>query len=248
MGAHMPIETADRTQPVPGNEPDHTASGTGYQLRLMHLMSPSLPTGSFAYSQGLEWAVEAGWVTDMLSFEHWLTQILHHGMAYTDIPILKQIHAACRTDSLNDAGFWIDTLLALRETRELFEEEQTRGRALCAILARFHPDGFDKWADLLRTSQLAGYAFAASRWNIPLKELACAYLWSWLENQVTAGIKLIPLGQSQGHELIFSLDHTIFQAADHGLALNEADIGASLPAVAIGSSRHETQYTRLFRS
>ena len=217
-------------------------------IRLMHLMSPSLPTGAFAYSQGLEWAVEAKWVKDDISLSRWLSDLLLYSVCLVDVPVLKRIYKACCLDRIESAQYWIQLLFAMRETSELLLEEQTRGRALAVIIKDLELSGSEKWYKTISTSQLACYAFAAGRWNIPAFELAHGYLWSWLENQVIAGIKLIPLGQTQGQKILFSLSNTINAAVTKGFAVKDEDIGSTMPALAIGSCMHETQYTRLFRS
>lgn len=211
-------------------------------------MSPSLPTGAFAYSQGLEWAVEAKWVKDDISLSRWLSDLLLYSVCLVDVPVLKRIYKACCSDQLESAQYWIELLFAMRETSELLLEEQTRGRALAAIIKGLELSGSEKWFKTISASQLACYAFAAGRWNIPAFELAHGYLWSWLENQVLAGIKLIPLGQTQGQKILFSLTNTLNVAVTKGFAVKDEDIGSTMPALAIGSCMHETQYTRLFRS
>lgn len=218
------------------------------QLRLMHLMCPSLPTGGFSYSQGLEWAVETGWVTNDVTLKKWLIEVLNHSLSRVDIPLIKRLYSAFENNDIDSVQIWVDSLLAMRETKELLLEEQTRGRALTAIIKNFGLANTEQWAWLLKKSQAAGYAFAAATWSIPVADFCLAYLWAWLENQVMAGIKLIPLGQSSGQRLIYEMDDFLVKAVNKGLYLPTEEIGSSLPALAIGSSLHENQYTRLFRS
>ena len=222
-------------------------------LRLLHLVSPCLPTGGFAYSQGLEWAVEAAWVKDKKSLESWLMEILKKSMTCVDIPIFSRLYDACYAKNINAFTCWSSMLLACRETRELRQEEKNRGRALTAVLRnldlkRLDMSGIDDWYKVVSICQVAGFALAAFNWKIPVKEAATGYLWAWLENQVLAGVKIIPLGQTQGQQILLGLSSRVNTAVERGMALNDDDIGSSLPALAIGSSCHETQYTRLFRS
>ena len=217
-------------------------------LRLLHLVSPTLPTGAFSYSQGLEWAVENGWVCDSKSLETWLLDLAQHSMAYVDIPILARMYRAINKHDGEKLEYWCTTLLACRESSELQEEEQTRGRALATLLENL--DLLDEKipSTTLRQSQLAGYVMAAIQWNIDLHDAAPGYLWSWLENQVITGIKIVPLGQTQGQQILMQLSTEIPRIVTHGLQLKDEEIGASSPALALACSMHETQYTRLYRS
>jgi urease accessory protein len=217
-------------------------------LRLMHLVSPSLPVGGFTYSQGIEWAVEAGWIRTAEDLEDWLADQLHTGLANLDLPLLLRMHAAAGTGDRTAMDAWIDWLLAGRETSELRAEEGNRGRALVALLVAWGLVAEPAWGPVLARSQAAGLAFAASAWGIDGRETALGYAWSWLENLTLAGIKLVPLGQTQGQQLLQRLIGQIPAALTRALDLADADIGASSPALAIASSLHETQYTRLFRS
>jgi len=215
--------------------------------RLLQLVSPSLPVGAFAYSQGLEWAVEQGWVGDEASLEAWLAELLRQPMTRLEIPLLGRLHRAAEMNDHEALAAWTAHLLASRETRELRQEERQRGRAL-AVLLRDLGLIDDTAAAIARDSQLTGFALAAARWEIPLTDAALGHLWSWLENSVLCGVKLIPLGQSAGQRILARLSDQLTASVATGLALDDDEIGAGCPAQLIASSRHETQYTRLFRS
>ena len=217
-------------------------------VRLLHLVSPTLPTGAYSYSQGLEWGVEAGWITDKKSLGNWLIQVSEQSLGRVDIPILARMYAAVRDGDPQLLGHWCDLVLACRETSELRDEERTRGRALATLLAQLDLPGRQHFADLLPCCQLAGFAFAAASWEILLGDAATGYAWAWLENQVLTGMKIIPLGQSEGQRLLLELPPKILQNIKNGLDLDDGEIGGSSPALAIASSLHETQYTRLYRS
>ncbi|MGD8644876.1 MAG: urease accessory UreF family protein [Chromatiales bacterium] len=217
-------------------------------LRLLQLVSPSLPTGAFTYSQGIEWSVEAGWIRDAADLEAWLSDQMKSMLARVDLPLLLRMRQAIVDRDKAQLDRWIDALLASRETRELREEESNRGRALADLLGKLELAEADAWRDDLARSQAAGFAFAATRWRIPADQLALGYAWGWLENLVLAAVKIIPLGQSEGQRLLERLAASLAAAVDRARALDDEDIGAANPALAIASSRHETQYTRLFRS
>ncbi len=217
-------------------------------LRLMQLVSPSLPIGAFTYSQGLEWAVENSQVKDSDDVYNWMTGLIEDGLSYLDIPVFKRLYQAFQEDNENDVTYWSEYLVASRETSELRQEENNRGRALTSLLIDLEVVGAAKYQQSLQLTQLSGFALAAFSWNIPLKQAALGYAWGLIENQVAAAIKLVPLGQTAGQKLLMKLSGLLPQAVETGLSAEDEEIGASAPAMAIASSLHETQYTRLFRS
>jgi len=218
------------------------------QLRLMQLVSPALPIGGFTYSQGLEYAVEAGWVNDVPSLQDWLLGQIEDTLAHLEVPVLACLYHACVSQDIDALEEWAGYLLACRETRELRLEEQQRARALTRLLADLQIGDAQRWQASLEQCQAAPYALAAVSWGIRLQEAALGYTWSWLENMVAAAIKLVPLGQTDGQRVQLVLAESIPEAVRKGLALDEDEIGASAPAMALASCLHETQYTRLFRS
>jgi len=217
-------------------------------IRLFQLISPGLPTGAFSYSQGLEWAVEEGWVHDRESLGKWLDEVMVHCLGMVDIPILGLMYLACREGDMQMLDARCDLLLACRESREFLLEEGQRGRAMVVLLAGLGVVNDGRWKKVLSRSQLAGFAYAAEAWGIELRLAAIGYLFAWLENQVLTGVKIIPLGQTAGQQLLLELGGKIDLVVKHGLALSEESIGASAPALAIASMLHENQYTRLYRS
>lgn len=217
-------------------------------LRLMQLASPGLPVGGFSYSQGLEWAVQAGWVSSEETLSDWLRGLLDDGFAYLDAPVFARLYRDCEAHDLDSAQHWVDTLLAARETAELREEESRRGRALATLLKDLEVLEEPAWFDTVAACQAGGFAKASVKWRIPLEQAALGYAWTWLENQVVAAIKLVPLGQTAGQRVLLQLGEHLAHAIAGGLLLGDDDIGACAPALAIASSCHETQYTRLFRS
>jgi len=218
------------------------------ELRLYQLISPSLPIGSFTYSQGLEWAIEAQWITDTPSLKHWLTSILTDSVVTLELPVLLRLLNAFQQSDEAGVVRWTQWLIACRETAELRKEEQQRGAALAKLLPNLGISIPDNLAIHVAKSQLTGFALAAHQWQIDAQKLCYGYCWSWLENIVLAGVKLIPLGQTDGQKIMFELAEKIPSAVEKAITLKDFDIHSSTPALAIASSRHETQYTRLFRS
>jgi urease accessory protein len=219
-----------------------------HHLRLLQLASSTLPVGAFTYSQGLETAVEFGWVTCTDSLAGWISSTLDLGVTPVDIPLFKRLYKAYADDKPAMGQEWIERLLACRETRELRDEELQRGRAFARLLPELEPTIDSDQQTRLSQSQLAGQAWLCAHWKIdPMKAME-TLVWSWMENLVLAGVKLIPLGQSDGQRLILSLGERIPSAVVEGFNLSDDSIGAGCQATALASSLHETQYTRLFRS
>lgn len=218
------------------------------RLRLMQLISPALPIGAFTYSQGLEWAVEAGWVRDVHSLGDWLEGLLDDGLAQLELPILERLYSACEREDVDVIERWGRQLYASRETRELRAEEHNRARALITLLADLEVAQAVDWKESLCHCQAAPFALAAVHWQISVEDCLLGYAWGWLENQVAAAIKLVPLGQTDGQRVLLQLAERLPLAVEQALGLGDDAIGAGAPALAIASARHETQYTRLFRS
>ena len=223
-------------------------------FRLQQLISPSLPIGAFTYSQGMEWAVESGWISNAESLHSWLDSILSGTMITMELPLLLRLADCIENSDVQGCYDWSVYLLSCRETSELREEEQQRGQAFTALLDKLPEAAVwpelhdDAWRSSMELTQLTGFALACHKWNISREDMLRGYLWSWLENMVIGAVKLIPLGQSDGQRVLFRFTDVLEQACRDALDVEDDDIGASSPAQAIASSLHETQYCRLFRS
>ncbi|MFY0658346.1 MAG: urease accessory protein UreF [Neptunomonas phycophila] len=217
-------------------------------LRLYQLISPSLPIGAFTYSQGLEWAIEAGWVKNEQALEQWLESVLAHSVSTLELPVMIRLCRAFEGQDVEAVHYWTQFLIASRETSELRKEERQRGQALATLLPNLNVAIDDSVIEALRSTQIAGFALAAQQFDISVQSACAGYLWSWLENAVMAGVKLVPLGQTSGQKLLMRLSERVPTAVERALAIVDDEVGSSTPALAIASSRHETQYTRLFRS
>ncbi|MDX1655319.1 MAG: urease accessory UreF family protein [Candidatus Competibacteraceae bacterium] len=216
-------------------------------LRLLQLSSPALPVGAYAYSQGLETAVERGWVSDPASTADWLQGLLEENLVQLDLPALARLLQAWSRDDRATVACWNHWLGACRETAELRAEDHHLGAALARLLTAL---GLQEARDWQRgpTCFATSFALAAVRWHIPLEQAALGYLWTWAEAQAGAAAKLVPLGQTQLQRLLSRLQPDLVAAAQRGLALDDQDLGASAPGLALGSCLHEIQYCRLFRS
>ncbi|WP_150047451.1 urease accessory protein UreF [Methylomonas rhizoryzae] len=217
-------------------------------LRLLQLVSPGLPIGMFCYSQGLERAVHDAWIGNAEQADEWLRGILHNNLARTDAPLLARLYDAWFAVDLDRVTVWSQTLLAYRETAELRAEDKQTGQALARLLAQLDMPEAADWQKRPDTTLAALFALAAVRWRIDKAAAVNGYLWAWLENQVLCAVKLVPLGQVAGQQLLHGLATDIPRLAEQALRLSDAQIGAGSFGLALASSRHETQYSRLFRS
>ena len=218
-------------------------------LHLLNLASPALPIGSYSWSQGLEAAVEGGWVRGEADLPGWMEGLLEQSLCRLDVPVLARCHRALAGADTAAFREWNDYALASRESRELQQEDLQTGAALLKLLRQLHPLDSrlpDTAADAIGLP--AAFALAGVVWDISARATALGLLWSWAENQVAAGIKLIPLGQTAGQRVLRDIRPRIPPHLDRALARHDDDIGASLPGLALISAAHETQYCRLFRS
>ncbi len=215
-------------------------------LRIMQLSSVSLPVGGYAFSQGMEYAIETGWVTKQQQVADWTALQLTQSLARVDLPVLRLAMDAWATQDEGRIVELNDLVLACRETKELRLNDTAMGEALARLLRSLEiPTPFVRLEDI---SFVVLFAIAAKHWQIDYDTAALGFAWSWLENQIAAATKLVPLGQTQAQKLLGELQPVLMEAITLADQLDEDDIGAGLPAVAIASCLHETQYSRLFRS
>jgi urease accessory protein len=219
-------------------------------LRLIQLSSASLPVGGYSFSQGLEYAIEAGWLKDQQAVKEWMSMLMLESIAYVDLPILIRLMHSLEESHSEKFIYWNASVLACRETDELLLTETAMGEALSRLLKNLDidlpvaPEKFSQ-QDL---SFIAGFAVAAHHWNISADNAAVGYLWSWMENQVAAATKLVPLGQTMAQQLLVDLGEMVDEVIALSQTVDDENIGSCLPGMAMASCWHETQYSRLFRS
>jgi urease accessory protein len=226
-------------------------------LRLLHLCSPALPIGTFAYSQGLEPAVAAGWVTTEDDARAWIVGQIGAQLATLDLPILMRLHSAWGEDDARAAHAWSAVLTASRPSAELQTEDRQLGAALARLLAGLGLADAEPWVNESRGLNRGGradvtlaamFALAARRWDIPATLAAHGYAFAWAEAQTSAAVRVVPLGQSAGQRILVAAAAAIPAAVARALTMADDDLGAAAPRLAIASAHHETQYSRLFRS
>jgi urease accessory protein len=219
-----------------------TASLNFTLARLLQLASPTLPVGAYSYSQGLESAIDAGIVHDAASAGRWIADVLEFSVGRMEAPILLRMAASAKDTEIFSK--WNDLFLASRETAELRAETVQMGYSLNRLLPELSIDALA----LEEPAFPAAFAAAVCAWKIDPHEALQAYLWSWLENQVMAAVKAVPLGQTDGQKLLLSLGERIAPLAAQAATIGDDELGNLAPGLAMLSSRHETQYSRIFRS
>ena len=219
-------------------------------MMLMQLASPALPVGGFSYSEGLEAAVEHGLVHDEASAQTWLIDQLLLVQARSDLAVLAQAMAAWAQPDVPRLQQLNDWLLQTRETHEMRLQTEQMGRSLVDWL------GNQTQADAERLSICAAlpptwpvaFALALHTHHAPVRDGLLASAFGWAENMVQAALKSVPLGQRSGQRILAALSAAIPEAVSHAMGLSDDDRQAFAPRLAILSARHETQYSRLFRS
>jgi urease accessory protein len=220
-------------------------------VRLLQLASPTLPIGAYSYSQGLEWVVAEGNVHDAATAATWIGDTLELVVAPGEAAVLWRLLEALQRTNCALAVDWNDWFRASRETAELRAETEQMGASLVSLasdLGLLDAAARATAAAMAPVSLPGAFALTARGFGIPSADALTAYLWSWLENQVLAAMKTIPLGQVAGQRLLFDLGARIPAAAARAQSIADEDMSTFAPGLAIASSRHETQYSRLFRS
>lgn len=234
-------------------------------LNLLHISSPALPIGAFAYSQGLEYTLEAGWCKNADDVEQWIKSVMINGLGGVDLPILKRLYQAwfCyfqeheKTDGLDETveslncqalKAWNATLLAFRETKELYLEDIQVGDAFKQWHKSQSAEHVEKLELIDKPTVACMYALNGVIKGLTVEECLIGFVWSWLENQITSASKAMPMGQTDGQNVIRHLIPEIEAVIASAMIVKDDDIGSGLVGLSMSSVLHENQYSRLFRS
>ena len=227
-------------------------------LQLIWLASPALPVGGFSYSEGLEAAIFRAQAapdnvanTDCSNWiSNWLCDQLELTLVRSDMAVMAQAIPAWRTTDLSRVTQLNDWLLHTRETSELRAQAEQMGRSLCAWLRNHDgiPAALLEHCEQLPPTYSIAFALAAAQTQASVRDCLLAFSFGWAENMVQAAIKSVPLGQSAGQRILARLGHAIPAAVQRAMDLPDDQRQAFSPMLAILSSQHETQYSRLFRS
>ena len=216
-------------------------------LQLIWLASPALPVGGFSYSEGIEAAVEWAGVDSEAGAARWIGEQLHLSLTRADLAVVAQAVPAWRDGDLARIRALNQWILATRETAELRLQTEQMGRSFVEWLKLHHDDAAGSFTGIQPTYPVA-FAFAAARTQASVQDAALAFAFGWAENMVAAAVKAVPLGQSAGQRILAQLAASIPAAVSTATRLADDERQAFSPMLAILSSRHETQYSRLFRS
>jgi urease accessory protein len=219
--------------------------------RLMTWLSPQFPVGSYTYSHGIEQAVHAGLIRNAVTALAWIEDIVAHGAGRSDAIVLHHAHTAARHENWDRLTSIAELASVLQPSSELALESHSQGRAFldtirkaweCPALA----DLCKIWPGPYAYPVVVGVSAAGH--GIPAAPATQAYLHAFAGNLVSACLRLVPLGQSDGQRLIAALEPLVGQAADQAGCVSLEDLGSAVAMSDICAMRHETQYTRLFRS
>ncbi|HEY7229647.1 MAG TPA: urease accessory protein UreF [Pseudolabrys sp.] len=219
--------------------------------RLMAWLSPAYPVGAFSYSSGIEWAVQAGDITNADTLRQWLTAMLTNGAGFCDAVFFAHAHRACAADDDETLRSVAELAAAMTASRERFLETTAQGRAfLDTTRATWPCPALDRLVDAAPgpIAYPVAVAAAAAGHGIALESALGAYLQALVANWVSAGVRLIPLGQTDGQRTIAALESAVAETVERALAATLDEAASATFRADIASMRHESQYTRLFRS
>jgi urease accessory protein len=219
--------------------------------RLMAWLSPAFPVGAFSYSSGIEWAVEANDIKDAETLKSWLGVMLTEGGGYCDAIFFVYAHRAVADDDDKALREVAELAAAFAPSKERHLETTAQGNAFVeATRAAWACAAIDKLKTLWDgpVAYPVAVAVASAGHNIALEPALAAYLQAVAANWVSAGVRLIPLGQSDGQRVLAALEPAVTATVQRALTAKLDDIGSSAFRADLASARHETQYTRLFRS
>ncbi len=229
-------------------------TGLAQLISLLHLASPSLPIGGFSYSQGLEAAIECGSVRDAQTAERWIRENLLQVQAQCEAPLWLLLHRCWQAGDAAQVRTWNDWFHATRETSELRLETEQMGWSLAKLIAQMEwgtPALRDTLATLSPVCLPTAFTAPCVALAIEARDGLAAYCFNWAENQVAAAIKAVPLGQVAGQHMLRRLHGTVLDAVDEAARRADAtppQLSTFSPMLGLLSARHETQYSRLFRS
>ncbi|SOZ37484.1 urease accessory protein UreF [Cupriavidus neocaledonicus] len=223
-------------------------------ISLLHLASPALPIGGFSYSQGLESAIECGSVHDARTAERWIHDNLRHVQSQCEAPLWLLLHRHWRAGDMAAVRTWNDWFHATRETSELRLETEQMGWSLARLIAQMEwgtPALRDTLATLSPVCLPTAFTAACVALEIGARDGLAAYCFNWAENQVAAAIKAVPLGQVAGQHMLRRLHGAVLDTVDEAERRADASppqLSTFSPMLGLLCARHETQYSRLFRS
>jgi urease accessory protein len=214
----------------------------------MAWLSPSYPIGAFSYSSGIEWAVEAGDIRDAASLQDWLAVMLGEGNGFCDAVFFVHAHRAA-THEPAALGAIAELASAFSSSKERYLETTAQGRAFLDVTCAAWPCAALEGLTALPAVALpVAVGVACAGHAVPLEPALAGYLHALAATLISVGVRLVPLGQTDGQRVLAALEPVVAATAARALVTPLDDIGSAAFRADIASMRHETQYTRLFRS
>ena len=217
-------------------------------LKLLQLVSPALPVGAYSYSQGLEAVVESGEVRDATSAERWIGDVMDLSLCGMEAPIFLRLAEAWKSKDSASIARWNEEFIASREGAELRAETLQMGYSMRRLAHELAIPGAVALDAMDELAYPTAFTLAVVAWEIDVREALAAYLFGWAENQVLAALKSVPLGQTDGQRILLAIAARIPAVVERAASLADAELFNFAPGFALASSRHETQYSRIFRS
>ena len=235
----------------PDPTPKNSAPDNGALYRLMAWLSPAYPVGAFSYSSGIEWAVEVGEISNAETLKSWITATLGEGGGFSDAILFVHAHGAAAKGDSTALCTIAELAAAFAPSKERHLETTAQGKAFVdATRAAWPCEAMESfvanWTGLI--AYPVAVAIACGGHGIALSQALSAYLHAVAANPISAGVRLIPLGQTDGLRVLAGLESVIAAVADRALKTPLEEIGGATLRADIASMKHETQYTRLFRS
>lgn len=218
-------------------------------LSLLQLTSSALPVGAYSYSEGIETLVFREMITDVNCLKHWLNQELTLGAIRLEVAVILRAYRATQNNDFSTLTSWNAWLSAARETEELRNQSWQMGSTLSRLIVNLNPETEPLFSAIGSPCNYAiAFGIAAAAWQLNERSMLLGYLQSWVTNLVGVGVKLIPLGQTSGQQLLLDLQTSIVLATETILTLEDDDLSSWGWGLSLASMTHETLYTRLFRS
>lgn len=217
-------------------------------VMLLQMASPMLPVGAYAYSQGIERGVHDGWITSAGDAQRWIVDALGGPIARWEAPVWLRLYRTFATGDEQAFGEWNARFIASRETSELRSETLQMGASLASLAGDLHMPAGASLRSFPDLSFPAAFAAVAATTGIDEQEGIAAYVWSWIENQVAAAMKAVPLGQVAGQRLLLGAHDRLEEAVRTAMRLEDDELVSGAPGLTLACALHELQYSRLFRS
>lgn len=218
-------------------------------LHFLQLVSPTLPVGAYSYSEGLESAVEKQWVMDTFSLQQWLAFELEQGAIRMEAAVVWRSCGALQAEDWHKLQAGQDWLSAFRETEEVRLQSLQMGRSLMRLLEETQTLPVGLSSRFPQGCHFAiAFAIAANQWQLTPEQTVLGYLYSWLTNLVNAGVRLIPLGQTAGQQILLDLYPALSSVVGEVVTQDLEALWGCNWGSSLASMHHETQYSRLFRS